>query len=310
MSRSGGSSTNWTARACRQHDGHLHLRRQRVQRRGPARHASANCWRRTAFRTPIESSWPPWSSSAGWMRWADRRRTTCTTPAGPGRATRPSITPSWWPATSAEPATRWRSPGPGGSTPTTRSRRSSTMSTTSRRRSTRSSASPPPKVVDGHQQEPLDGISLAYTFTDADDRAASHAVFREHRQPGHLPRRLVRLRFRSVRSLGRRRLQPRIVDWDANRTSGSSTTCARDFSQADDLAAREPEAAGRAEGAVLKEAGTTRSCPSAPATGCACTRRTASTRPTRAGGLTPPRPGCRSSPPPAWAGRATASTST
>ena len=73
--------------------------------------------------------------------------------------------------------------------------RSSTMSTTSRRRSTTSSASRRPKVVNGFEQIPIDGVSMAYTFGDAAAPGRKHdAVFRQQRQPRHLPRRLVSLR--------------------------------------------------------------------------------------------------------------------
>ena len=40
------------------------------------------------------------------------RPTTCTTPAGPGRAARPTSPPSWWGPISAAPASRWPSRGP------------------------------------------------------------------------------------------------------------------------------------------------------------------------------------------------------
>ena len=45
--------------------------------------------------------------------------------------------------------------------------RSSTMSTTSSRPSTRCVGITPPRVVNGVPQDPIDGVSLAYTFDDA-----------------------------------------------------------------------------------------------------------------------------------------------
>jgi arylsulfatase A-like enzyme len=52
---------------------------------------------------------------------------------------------------------------------------------------------PFPHVVNGTTQKPFEGVSLAYTFNDApaQDRPP-HAVLRDRRQPGHLPRRLAR----------------------------------------------------------------------------------------------------------------------
>ena len=54
-----------------------------------------------------------------------------------------------------------------GSRPTRRRARSSTTATTSCRRSTRSSASPRRASVNGVPQDPIDGVSFAYTFDDA-----------------------------------------------------------------------------------------------------------------------------------------------
>ena len=47
---------------------------------------------------------------------------------------------------------------------------------------------PAPTFVNGIQQAPLEGVSMAYTFDDADGRRAAHdAVLRDVRQPRHLP---------------------------------------------------------------------------------------------------------------------------
>ena len=60
-----------------------------------------------------------------------------------------------------------------------------------------------PKVVSGFKQDPIDGVSLAYTFADAQaPRPEDDAVLRKQRQPRHLPRWLVCLCIRAVRSLG------------------------------------------------------------------------------------------------------------
>ena len=50
----------------------------------------------------------------------------------------------------------------------------------------------PPKVVDGFAQDPIDGVSMAYTFADAKAPGAqADAIFRQQRQPWDLSRRLV-----------------------------------------------------------------------------------------------------------------------
>ncbi len=50
----------------------------------------------------------------------------------------------------------------------------------------------PPKVVDGFTQDPIDGVSMAYTFADREGAGPeADPVFREQRQPRHLSRWLV-----------------------------------------------------------------------------------------------------------------------
>ena len=53
----------------------------------------------------------------------------------------------------------------------------------------------PPRVVNGFEQDSIDGVSMVYAFGDAEgDGHAQDAVLRHHGQPRHLPRRLVRER--------------------------------------------------------------------------------------------------------------------
>ena len=78
----------------RQHDRHLHLSATTAPARKARTARSASCSRRTASRTPSSSSSRRWRRSAGSTRSAARRPTACTTPAGPGPATRRSSTRS------------------------------------------------------------------------------------------------------------------------------------------------------------------------------------------------------------------------
>ena len=67
-----------------------------------------------------------------------------------------------------------------------------------------------PAVVNGVAQKPIEGVSMAYTFADAE--GALHppdAVLRDVRQPGHLPRRLDRLHHPAPGPLGGFDEQPR-----------------------------------------------------------------------------------------------------
>ena len=292
-------------RHARQHHRHLHLRRQRRQRRRPERHhqRAAGAERhpqhgRAAARGARQARRP---GRAGQRP----RPTTCTTPAGPGRATRRSSTPSWSPRTSAARATRWSSPGRRASSPTRRRARSSTTSTTSRRRIYEIVGIKPPKVVDGFTQDPIDGVSLAYTFADAKAPGRKKVqYFDNNGSRGDLPGRLVSPppSARSCPGCPARRGWP---TWDSAKDVWELYDIRSDFSQADDLAAKDPkrlasmqkafDAAGEGEPGLSR---------SAPASGCACIPRTASRRPTRAGSSTPRPPACPSSPRPAWAARA------
>jgi hypothetical protein len=74
----------------------------------------------------------------------------------------------------------------------------------------------PPKVVDGHEQDPIDGVSFAYTFDSADAPGAEEdPVLRHHGQPRHLPRRLDGQHLRTADAVG----------GGASRTSPTGTPC-------------------------------------------------------------------------------------
>ena len=88
-------------------------------------------------------------------------------------------------------ATRWLFSWPAESNPTRRRARSSITSTTSRRPSMKFLASSRPRWSIGFKQDPIDGVSMAYTFADAQRPPQADAVFRQQRQPRHLSRWLV-----------------------------------------------------------------------------------------------------------------------
>ena len=63
----------------------------------------------------------------------------------------------------------------------------------------------PPRVVNGFEQDPIDGVSMVYTFADPKARGRrTDPVLRHHGQPRHLPRRLVCQRPRPARAVGGR----------------------------------------------------------------------------------------------------------
>ncbi len=102
----------------------------------------------------------------------------------------------------------------------------------------------PPKVVDGFKQDPIDGVSLAYTFNDAKaptrkkvqyfDNNGSRAIY----QDGWVAATFGPL----VPWLPG---APGLADWDSAKDKWELYNIPHDFSQADDLAAKEPKRLAR-----------------------------------------------------------------
>ena len=83
----------------------------------------------------------------------------------------------------------------------------------------------PPEVVNGSKQDPIDGVSMVYTFGDPSAPGRKHdPVFRKQRQPRHLSRRLDRRDLRSPCSLVAGELRTSRAGIP-ERMSGSSTIC-------------------------------------------------------------------------------------
>ena len=102
----------------------------------------------------------------------------------------------------------------------------------------------PPKVVDGFKQDPIDGVSLAYTFTDAKaptrknvqyfDNNGSRAIY----QDGWVAATFGPL----VPWLPG---APGLADWDSAKDKWELYNITKDFSQAVNLAAKEPKRLAR-----------------------------------------------------------------
>ena len=155
----------------------------------------------------------------------------------------------------------------------------------------------PPKVVDGFTQDPIDGVSLAYTFADAKAPTRKKVqYFDNNGSRAHLPGRLG-ARPPSARWCPWLPGAPGLAEWDSAKDKWELYDITKDFSEADDLAAKEPkrlaqlqktfDAAGEGEQGLSAR----RRHLAAPAS-----RRTASSRPTRAGSSTRPPRACPSSP--------------
>ena len=146
----------------------------------------------------------------------------------------------------------------------------------------------PPKVVDGFKQDPIDGVSMAYTFADATapgrkttqyfDNNGSRGIYQDGWFAGTFG---PLMPWDTVSSAATH-------TWDANKDVWELYDLRNDFSQANDLAAKNPKKLAEMKALFLKEAqgeqGVSRS---APASGCACIRRIGSRRPTRAGNSMP-----------------------
>ena len=111
----------------------------------------------------------------------------------------------------------------------------------------------PPKVVDGFVQDPIDGISLAYTFADAKvagqkntqyfDNNGSRGIYRDGwfaSTFGPLTPWLT--------------VSPGLATWDSRKDVWELYDLSKDFSQADNLAAKEPQRLGRLKEVFLAEA--------------------------------------------------------
>jgi hypothetical protein len=111
----------------------------------------------------------------------------------------------------------------------------------------------PPKIVDGFVQDPIDGVSMAYSFGDASavgqkstqyfENNGSRGIFRDGWYAatfGPLTPWLT--------------VSPGLATWDSRQDPWELYDLSRDFSQADDLAAAEPERLARMKEVFLEQA--------------------------------------------------------
>lgn len=100
----------------------------------------------------------------------------------------------------------------------------------------------PPKVVNGHEQMPFDGVSLAYTFDNAKapstnteqffDNYASRGVYKDG---------WMACTFGPLYPWDPANNPARLKEWDAKNDKWELYHVAQDYSQADDLASQHPE---------------------------------------------------------------------
>ena len=107
----------------------------------------------------------------------------------------------------------------------------------------------PPQVVDGFKQDPIDGVSMVYTFADA--QAPGHKqtqYFENNGSRGIYHDGWYACTFGPLTPW--LTTNPGLATWDANKDVWELYNLTNDYSQADDLAAREPAAPGQDEGVV------------------------------------------------------------
>jgi len=111
----------------------------------------------------------------------------------------------------------------------------------------------PPEVVNGEKQDPIDGVSMAYTFNDATaqgrksiqyfDNNGSRAIYHDG---------WIAATFGPLTPW--LTVSPGLATWDSNKDVWELYNIKQDFSEADDLAAKEPARLETMKKLFLKEA--------------------------------------------------------
>jgi len=113
----------------------------------------------------------------------------------------------------------------------------------------------PPKVVDGFKQDPIDGVSMVYTFANAKAPGRKRTqYFDNNGSRGIYHDGWYACTFGPLVPWDTAGSSPKIVNWDANKDVWELYDLRGDFSQADDLAARDPKRLAKMKDLFLKEA--------------------------------------------------------
>ena len=111
----------------------------------------------------------------------------------------------------------------------------------------------PPKVVDGFPQDPIDGTSMAYTFADAKAPGHKHTqYFDNNGSRGIYHDGWYACTFGPLTPW--LTVSPGLATWDSSKDVWELYDLRTDFSQADDLAAKEPKRLEEMKALFLKEA--------------------------------------------------------
>ena len=113
----------------------------------------------------------------------------------------------------------------------------------------------PPKVVDGFKQDPIDGVSMAYTFADAKASTRKRTQYFENNgSRGLYHDGWYACTFGPFIPWDTAGSVANIKGWDANKDIWELYDLRNDFSQADDLAAKQPKRLAEMKALFLKVA--------------------------------------------------------
>jgi arylsulfatase len=120
----------------------------------------------------------------------------------------------------------------------------------------------PPDKVDGMSQDPIDGVSMAYTFADAKATGRKKTqYFENNASRGVYHDGWFACTFGPLVPWDTAGSAPKLKSWDANKDVWELYDLTRDFSQADDLAAREPMRLEKMKELFLAEAKANKALP-------------------------------------------------
>ena len=113
----------------------------------------------------------------------------------------------------------------------------------------------PPKIVDGFSQDPIDGVSMAYTFTDAGAPSHKHTqYFDNNGSRGIYHDGWFACTFGPLVPWDTAGSAAKLKDWDSAKDVWELYDLSKDFSQAQNLADKEPQRLAGMKQLFLKEA--------------------------------------------------------
>src|SRR5271166_1350462 len=119
-----------------------------------------------------------------------------------------------------------------------------------------------PEEVNGFKQDPMDGVSMAYTFADAQAPGSKKTqYFENNASRGIYHDGWFACTFGPFVPWDTPSTAARLKGWDANKDVWELYDLSKDFSQADDLAAKEPERLAKMKERFLAEAKANKALP-------------------------------------------------